>query len=70
MELVNARFILLFSEVYFTPIIDFFTYPYTLESRVEMTMSPPSVTGKVYCFPRRKLIFSFGRRVIYHSKGL
>ena len=31
---------------------------------------PPSVTGEVYCFPRRQLIFSFGRRVIYHSKGL
>ena len=23
-----------------------------------------------YCFPRRQLISSFGRRVIYHSKGL
>ena len=31
---------------------------------------PPSVTGEVYCFPRRQLIFSFGRRVIYYSKGL
>ena len=31
---------------------------------------PPSVTGEVYCFRRRQLIFSFGRRVIYHSKGL
>ena len=31
-------------------------------------MPPPSVTGEVYCFPRRQLIFSFGRRVIYHSK--
>ena len=31
---------------------------------------PPSVTGEVYCFPRRQLIFSFGRRVIYHSKNL
>ena len=31
---------------------------------------PPSVTGEVYCSPRRQLIFSFGRRVIYHSKGL
>ena len=31
---------------------------------------PPSVTGEVYCFPRRQLIFSFGRRVIYHLKGL
>ena len=30
----------------------------------------PSVTVEVYCFPRRQLIFSFGRRVIYHSKGL
>ena len=29
---------------------------------------PPSVTGEVYCFPRRQLIFSFGRRVIYHLK--
>ena len=32
--------------------------------------SPPGVTGEVYCFPRRQLIFSFGRRVIYHLKGL
>ena len=31
---------------------------------------PPSVTREVYCFPFRQLIFSFGRRVIYHSKGL
>ena len=30
----------------------------------------PSVTGEVYCFPRRQVIFSFGRRVVYHSKGL
>ena len=29
----------------------------------------PSVTGELY-FPRRQLIFSFGGRVIYHSKGL
>ena len=33
-------------------------------------MPPPSVTRKAYCFPRRQLIFRFGRRVIYHSKGL
>ena len=31
---------------------------------------PPSVTGEVYCFPRRQLIFSFGWRVIYHLKVL
>ena len=31
---------------------------------------PPSATGEVYCFPRRQLIFSFGRRVMYHLKGL
>ena len=31
---------------------------------------PPSVTGEVYCFPRRQLIFSFGRRVTKHSKDL
>ena len=35
-----------------------------------MYMPPASVTGEVYCFPRRQLIFSFGRRVIYHLKGL
>ena len=29
-------------------------------------MPPPSVTVEVYCFPRRQLIFSFGRRVLYH----
>ena len=32
-------------------------------------MPPNSVTGEVYCFPHRQLIFSFVRRVIYHSKG-
>ena len=32
--------------------------------------SVPNVTGEVYCFPRRQLVFSFDRRVIYHSKGL
>ena len=31
---------------------------------------PSSVPGEVYCFPRSQLIFSFGRRVVYHSKGL
>ena len=31
---------------------------------------PPSIMGEEYCFPRRQLIFSFGMRVIYHSKGL
>ena len=31
---------------------------------------PHSVTGEVYCFPRRQLVFSFNRRVIYHLKGL
>ena len=30
-------------------------------------MAPPSVKGEVYCFPRRRLIFRFGVRVIYHS---
>ena len=35
-----------------------------------LIMAHPSVTGEVYCFPRRQLIFSFGRRVIYHLKGL
>ena len=33
-------------------------------------MPPPSVTGEVYCFPRCQLIFRFGWRCIYHSKGL
>ena len=31
---------------------------------------PSSVTGEVYCFPRRQLILSSRRCVIYHSKGL
>ena len=31
---------------------------------------PPSITREVYCFPRHRLIFRFGRRVIHHSKGL
>ena len=31
---------------------------------------PPKCNGEVYCFPRRQLIFSFDRRVKYHSKGL
>ena len=35
-----------------------------------LVMPPPSVAGEVYCFPRRQLIFSFDRRVIYHLKGL
>ena len=35
-----------------------------------LIMPPPSVTGEVYCFPRLQLILSFGRRVIYHLKGL
>ena len=30
----------------------------------------PSVTGVVYYFPRRQLILSFDRCVIYHSKGI
>ena len=33
-------------------------------------MPPPSVMGYLYCFPRRQLIFSFDRRVIYHLNGL
>ena len=37
---------------------------------MEIIMPPPSVTGEVYCFPRCQIIFSFGRRVIYHLKGL
>ena len=40
---------------------------------LKLSMPPPpllSVTGEVYCFLRRQLIFSFGRRVVYHSKGL
>ena len=31
---------------------------------------PPSVTVEVYCFPRRQLIFSFGRRVISFERSL
>ena len=31
---------------------------------------PPYMTGDVYWFPRRQLIFSFGRRVIYNSTCL
>ena len=31
---------------------------------------PPIVTGEVYCFLRRQLIFSFDWRVIYHWKGV
>ena len=33
-------------------------------------MPLPSVTGEVYCFPRRQLIFSFDSRVVYYLKGL
>ena len=39
-------------------------------SVLQRIMPPPSSTGEVYCFPRRKQIFSFGRRVIYRLKGL
>ena len=28
------------------------------------------VTGEVYCIPRRQLIFSFDRHVIYYLKSL
>ena len=31
-------------------------------------MPPPSVKREINCFPRSRLIFSFGVRVIYHSK--
>ena len=41
----------------------------TYGSLLELCLSP-GVTGEVYCFPRRQLIFSFDRRVIYHLKGL
>ena len=33
-------------------------------------LPPPGVTGEVYSFPCRQLIFSFGRHVMYHLKGL
>ena len=39
-------------------------------SVMEELCLPRSVTGEVYCFPRRQLIFSFDRRVIHNSKGL
>ena len=32
--------------------------------------SPLCDMREVYCFPHHQLIFRFGRRVIYHSKGL
>ena len=34
-----------------------------LEQLEELCL-PPSVTGEVYCFPRRQIIFSFDGRVI------
>ena len=34
-----------------------------------MPPPPPSITREVYCFPRHQLFFSFGRYIIYHSKG-
>ena len=33
-------------------------------------MPPPSLTGEVYRFHRRKLILRFGRRVIYNLEDL
>ena len=36
----------------------------------QLIMPSKRVTGEVYCFPHCKLIFSFGGRVTYHSKGL
>ena len=33
-------------------------------------MPPPRVSGEVYCFPRRQLIFSIGRSIMHHSKCL
>ena len=35
-----------------------------------MPPPPSSLMGEEYCFPRHKLIFLFGGRVIYHFKGL
>ena len=35
------------------------------KAEIELCL-PSSVTGEVYCFPRRQLIFSFDGRVIYH----
>ena len=45
-------------------------YCYSAMGLPKLLCLPPSVTGEVYCFPRRHLILSFGRRLIYHSKGL
>ena len=43
---------------------------YVFNNIIYLIMPPPSLTGEVYCFSRRQLIFSYGRRVLYHSKGL
>ena len=40
------------------------------EEKISIMPTPRVYTREVYCFPRRKLIFRFGRRVIYLSKGL
>ena len=44
--------------------------PHEYAYHLLLFMPPPSVTEEVYCFPRRQLIFSFDKRVIYHLKGL
>ena len=41
--------------------------------KIDIYAPPPphlELQGEVYCFPRRQLIFSFDKRVIYHLKGL
>ena len=44
---------------------------FRLEASFLLLCFPPNITGEMlYCFTRRLLIFSFSRRVIYHSKGL
>ena len=40
------------------------------QEKIMIIMPPPSVLGKVYCFPHRQLIFNIDRRATYHLEGL
>ena len=45
-------------------------YIETIKKTVIFMHHSYSVTGEIYCYPRRRLIVRFGERVTYHSKGI
>ena len=55
----------------YTNIFVYYLYDYMILSIVYYLVSIETftfVTGEVYCFPRRQLIFSFGKRVTMHPR--